>query len=216
MKLVDSYLMKGKRRQLTETLSRNKMILPKVIQAMDEVPRHYFVPAGLHIYAYDDRPLSIFEGQTISQPTTVGIQTSLINPQKDDVVLEIGTGSGYQAAILSRLVKHIYTIERIKSLYDSVTTLYKELSYKNITFIYGDGTEDAKDYAPFDKILITAAIDDVPKTLFKQLKPGGILVAPVGSSYSQRMTRYTKISDTNIKKETFGAFAFVPFKRGKE
>ena len=216
MKLEDSYLMKGKRRHLIETLSRNKMILREVIQAMDEVPRHYFVPAGLHIHAYDDRPLSIFEGQTISQPTTVAIQTSLIKPAKDDVVLEIGTGSGYQAAILSRLVKHVYTVERIKNLYDRVTVLYKELPYKNITFIYGDGSEDAKDYAPFDKILITAAIDKVPDSLFDQLKTNGVLVAPVGGSYSQIMTRYIKISDSDIKKETFGAFAFVPFKRGKE
>ena len=208
--------MKGKRRQLTEALSRNKMILPEVIQAIDEVPRHYFVPAGLHIHAYDDRPLSIFEGQTISQPSTVAIQTTLIKPQKDDIVLEIGTGSGYQAAILSKLVKYVYTIERIKNLYDKVVKLYEHLPYKNITFIYGDGSTDAKKSAPYDKILITAAVDNIPESIFKQLKIGGILVAPVGSAYSQIMTRYKKISDTNIKKETFGAFAFVPFKRGKE
>lgn len=209
--------MQGRRRILIDSIAKRKGINKEVLEAMMKVPRHNFVPIGMEAHAYDDRALSISKGQTISQPTTVAIQTSLLEPKPDDIVLEIGTGSGYQSAILSLLVKKVYTIERIKELHESASSLLQELNYKNITTIYADGSDGANQYAPFDKIIITAAVSEIPQTLLNQLKIGGIIVAPVGSHKStQIMQKIIKKSENKINIENHGLFSFVPFKKGIE
>jgi len=213
----DTYLMQGRRRMLIEKLANNQMIDKKVLDVMSNIPRHNFVPTGLESYAYEDKAVSIASGQTISQPTTVAIQTTLLEPQPNDIVLELGTGSGYQASILSFLVKHVYSVERILELHKSATNLINELGYKNITTIYDDGSTGASEFSPFDKIIITAAIEEIPETLIRQLKVGGIIVAPVGShTGTQIMQKIIKVSETETKTENHGFFSFVPFKKGKE
>ena len=166
--------------------------------------------------AYEDRAFPIGEGQTISQPYTVAYQTQLLQVKPFEKILEIGTGSGYQACVLAKLGAQVYTIERQKKLVDS----NKEFSYlkkfPNIKFFYGDGYEGLPTFAPFDKILITAAAPDIPKKLLDQLKPGGMMVLPVGSGEVQQMKRVTKLDHGAIKEEVFDHFSFVPMVEWKK
>jgi len=168
----------------------------EVIRAMLKVPRHRFVPEELIEKAYDDMALPIGEGQTISQPYMVAIMTELLEPEYNHKVLEIGTGSGYQAAVLAEIVKEVYTIERVASLSERARQRVRELGYENIFFKVGDGTLGWPEEAPFDRIIITAGAPEIPDTLISQLAEGGIIVAPVGSRYSQVLIK-------GVKKKSF-------------
>ncbi len=187
---------------------------PRILAAFRRTPRHLFVPPAYQERAYQDRPLPIDDGQTISQPYIVGLMTELVNPQPDQIVLEVGTGSGYQAAILSQLVKEVFTIERHAGLSEQAAALFKTLAYTNIHLMHGDGSQGLPDEAPFDVILVTAAAPQIPQAWLHQLKVGGRIVAPVGERASQVLVRWTKKADGSLHKEEISAVAFVPL-RGK-
>ena len=182
-----------------------------VLRAMRETPRHLFVPEGLRDRAYADGPLVIGQGQTISQPYIVAIMTELLEPAKDLTVLEIGTGSGYQAAVLSGLVKQLYTIEIVPDLARSATATLSNLGYRNVTVRRGDGYHGWPEKAPFDRIIVTAAPPEIPGALIDQLKPGGKMVAPVGRTwFSQQLVVIDKAKDGTINKRSVLPVAFVP------
>lgn len=184
---------------------------PRVFSAMRQVPREKFVPSGFEVAAYKDRPVNIGYGQTISQPYTVCFMTHLLGLKGQEKVLEIGTGSGYQAAILSVLAKKVYTIEIIPPLATKAKKILKELGHKNVYVKTGQGEKGWKSKAPFDAIIVTAGIEgEVPRALFDQLKPGGVLVAPIGTGYDKVMTKYKK-TKKGIKKSEYSIFNFVPF-----
>jgi len=171
-----------KREEMIKTQIISRGIIDKqVIEAMRKVPRELFVPKKLRSLAYEDTPLPIGEEQTISQPYIVALMTSLLELNKSDRVLEIGTGSGYQAAVLAQIVKEVYTIEIIRSLAFSAQNLLYKLGYKNIKVKWGDGFEGWKEYAPFDEIIITCSIDEFPRSLIEQLKEGGKILAPINN-----------------------------------
>ena len=190
---------------------------PGVIEVMRSVPRHRFVDKRSRDYAYADRPLPIGLGQTISQPYIVAYMTELLAPEADHVVLEIGTGSGYQAAVLAEMVDHVYTIEILEPLATQAGETLTELGYDNITVKAGDGYLGWPEHAPFDRIIVTAAPDHIPQPLIDQLKPGGRLVLPVGPVWStQRLTLLTKQADGSIKTEVVMAVGFVPLTREQQ
>jgi len=180
-----------------------------VLTAMGKVPREAFVPDSYDNQAYDDGPLPIGEGQTISQPYIVALMTELLKPAPDDRVLEIGTGSGYQAAILAEIVSEVYTIEIIESLSLNAQKACRDLGYENIIFKVGDGFIGWEEYAPFDGIIVTCAPDEVPQPLIDQLADGGHLVIPVGGGYPQMLKVLTRHGD-EIETETITAVSFVP------
>lgn len=180
-----------------------------VIAAMNSVPREEFVPEKFRKNAYYDGPLMIGEGQTISQPYIVALMTQSIKPEKSDIILEVGTGSGYQAAVASLLVKHVYTIEIIDSLAKSATARLKRLGYDNISVKSGDGYKGWPEFAPFDKIIVTAAASKVPKPLEEQLAEGGLIIMPVGGSDSQILILGEK-KDGAVKYKVVTHVRFVP------
>ncbi|MFO7556297.1 MAG: protein-L-isoaspartate(D-aspartate) O-methyltransferase [Desulfobacterales bacterium] len=181
---------------------------PKVLAAMLKVPRHFFVSDALRDQAYGDFPLPIGEQQTISQPYIVAEMTQALQPDKDDRVLEIGTGSGYQAAILAEIVFRVYTIEKIYSLYTKTRKLFDKLHYHNIVTKYSDGTCGWVDESPFDAIIVTAGSPDIPKPLVSQLAVGGRMVIPVGDQYSQELIKLYK-DEHGIHKTNLGGCRFV-------
>lgn len=182
-----------------------------VLRSLGTVRRHEFVPQEQERYAYENRPLPIGHGQTISQPYIVALMTDLIEPDADDVVLEIGTGSGYQAAILAKLVRHVYTIEIIEALYDESTSRLKRLGYDNVTTKLGDGYYGWEEHAPFDGIVVTAAASHVPPPLVQQLKPGGYMIIPVGGRFmTQQLLLLEKTNDNEIITRQVAAVRFVP------
>ncbi|MFC2061355.1 protein-L-isoaspartate(D-aspartate) O-methyltransferase [Elusimicrobiota bacterium] len=182
----------------------------KILQAMRSVPRHLFVPEGYREYSYADRPLPIGEGQTISQPYIVALMTELIQPGPEGRVLEIGTGSGYQAAVLAEICAEVYTIEIVKPLADSAEKLLKELEYTNINVKCGDGFMGWKEYAPYDGIVVTAAPEEIPEPLIEQLAEGGFMIIPVGPQWRwQELYLITK-KDGKIIKKNITAVRFVP------
>jgi protein-L-isoaspartate(D-aspartate) O-methyltransferase len=214
--LVDSYLHKGLRRQLVELLKSKGITDERVLHAIGNVPRHFFLDSAFDKIAYEDRAFPIDANQTISQPYTVAYQTQLLQLKKKDKVLEIGTGSMYQTLILAEIGVKVYTIERQKELYDKVAQFDFKNKYKNIHFHFGDGFEGLPEFAPFDKIIITAAAPKVPEKLWEQLKPLGKMIIPLDESDGvQRMLRLTKKRDGSIKKESFEEFSFVPMLEGK-
>jgi len=184
----------------------------RILNSFRTTPRHLFVPPAYQNLAYHDRPLPIGDGQTISQPYIVALMTELINPQPDQRILEIGTGSGYQAAILSHLVKEVFSIERHLSLILQAKKQFKTLGYTNIHLLHGDGSQGLHDEAPFDAILVTAAAPKIPNTFLNQLTDLGKIIAPVGERSSQTLVRWTKQTDGSIKKEDISAVAFVPLR----
>lgn len=206
---MDSYRHKGLRKSLVETLVQKGISDNKVLDAINRVPRHLFIDEAFVEHAYVDKAFPIGEGQTISQPYTVAKQTALLKINTGDRVLEIGTGSGYQASVLLELKVKLFTIERQKVLYEKTRTLLPKLGYRP-QFFCGDGTKGLPKFGPFDKIIVTAGAPVVPKDLIDQLNIGGILVIPVGDDKSQKMIRITKTGDKQITKEEFGNFAFVP------
>ena len=185
-----------------------------VIEAMRAVPRHEFVPDEYLSQAYANHPLPIGYGQTISQPYIVALMSEAAEVEPDDVVLEVGTGSGYQAAVLSELVDHVYTMEIIGALAERANSDFERLGYENITVDHADGYFGWQEHAPFDAILVTAAPDHVPQPLVQQLKVGGNLIIPVGPiAGAQTLWRVTRTSETEVRTENLGAVRFVPLTR---
>jgi protein-L-isoaspartate(D-aspartate) O-methyltransferase len=212
--MQDSFVHKGQRKKLVEELKAKGISNPLVIQAIGEVPRHlFFFDKALENHAYIDKAFPIEAGQTISQPYTVAIQSQLLSIQPKDKILEIGTGSGYQAAVLYKMGARIFSIERQKKLFFTTKTLLKDLGYVIETFL-GDGYKGLPQFAPFDKILITAAAPFIPRALLDQLQIGGILVVPLGEGREQKMIRITKLSDTEFEQTEHGSFVFVPMLGG--
>ncbi len=201
---------------LIETLRHGGIRDEKVLEAMSKVPRHLFLEKAFEEWAYQNVAFPIGNDQTISQPQTVAIQTSLLEVKKGDKILEVGTGSGYQACVLSLLGAKVYTIERQSALYEKTDKLLRELGFGAIRTFLGDGYAGLKMFAPFDKILVTAGATSLPENLIKQLAVGGHLVIPIGGDDVQTMWRYTKVTETEIKSESFGKFKFVPFLKGTQ
>jgi len=187
-----------------------------VLAAILHIPRHFFLDSAFDKVAYEDRAFPIGEGQTISQPYTVAYQTQLLDIRPFDKVLEIGTGSAYQASVLAEMKAQVYTIERQKKLFDQNKQFEFLKTYPNIRFFYGDGFEGLPTYGPFDKIIITAAAPKIPEKLIAQLKTGGTMVIPVDEGSSQRMMRIRKMADGSLQEEKFDQFSFVPMLVGKK
>lgn len=211
----DTYRHKGLRKKLVDTVKSKGITDERVLTALNNLPRHFFLDSAFDEKAYEDRAFPIGEGQTISQPYTVAYQTQLLEVKPFLKVLEIGTGSGYQAAILAEMGAQVYTIERQKKLFDENKTFAFLKKYLSIKFFYGDGYEGLPTFAPFDRIIITAAAPDIPPKLIEQLKPGGMMVIPVGTGEVQRMMRITKLENGALKEEVFDNFSFVPMLEGK-
>jgi protein-L-isoaspartate(D-aspartate) O-methyltransferase len=206
----------GLRAQLVKQLREKGITDEKVLEAIQTIPRHYFFDNAFEKIAYEDRAFTIAAGQTISQPYTVAYQTQLLQVKRNEKVLEIGTGSGYQTAILAALGARVCTIERQKELFDTIQKSYPfQRQYPGIRFFYGDGFLGLPTFAPFDKILITAAAPFTPPILLEQLKPGGVMVLPRDEGDSQRMIRITKQADGTLREECFDQFSFVPMLAGK-
>jgi len=185
-----------------------------VLEALRRVPRHLFVPFSQQLFAYQNRPLPIGQGQTISQPYIVALMTDLVRPRKGDRVLEIGTGSGYQAAVLAELVGSVYTIEIVPPLAEEARERLKRLGYANVMVRTGDGYKGWEEHAPFDSIMVTAGADEVPPPLVQQLKPGGRMVIPVGPAASiQYLTVIEKQADGSTRSRQVAPVRFVPFTR---
>jgi protein-L-isoaspartate(D-aspartate) O-methyltransferase len=213
--LSDSYRHKGLRKQLVEVIRNKGITDERVLQAILEIPRHYFIDSAFDQIAYEDRAFPIAEGQTISQPYTVAYQTQLLEIKPHEKVLEVGTGSGYQATVLAMMSAQVYTIERQKRLYDQNKLFTYLRSFPAIRYFYGDGYQGLPTYAPFDKIIVTAAAPSVPEKLTEQLKPGGKMVIPVGEGKVQQMLRINKDTSGGIHEEIFDDFSFVPMLQGK-
>ncbi len=211
--LIDTYRHKGMRQQLVAELKNKGITNSKVLKAIGEIPRHFFLDKAFEEWAYKDVPFPIESDQTISQPFTVAFQSTLLGISKGDKVLEIGTGSGYQASVLYHMGAKVYTIERQAKLYNITSKFLPKIGYGNIRLLLGDGYLGSERFAPFDKILVTAGATYVPDALVKQLKVGGILVIPVGKDV-QRMMKITKVSHTELHSEDHGDFRFVPFLKG--
>jgi protein-L-isoaspartate(D-aspartate) O-methyltransferase len=211
----DGYRHKGLRKKLVDTVKQKGIRDERVLEAINKIPRHFFLDSAFDELAYEDRAFPIAEHQTISQPYTVAYQTELLDVKPFHRVLEIGTGSAYQACVLAELGAHVFTIERQKKLFDLNKQFPFLKKYPNIKFFYGDGYEGLPTYAPFDRILITAAAPDIPPKLVEQMKTGGMMVIPMGTGAVQVMKRITKLPDGEIKTEVFDRFSFVPMLGGK-
>lgn len=211
----DTYRHKGLRKKLTETVEKKGITDEKVLAAINKIPRHFFLDSAFDEVAYEDRAFPIAEKQTISQPYTVAYQTQLLEVKPFLKVLEIGTGSAYQATVLAELGAQVFTIERQKKLFESNKKFDYLKKYPNIKFFYGDGYEGLPTYAPFDRVLITAAAPDVPPKLVAQMKVGGMMVIPVGTGDVQIMKRLTKQANGTVHEEVFDRFSFVPMLGGK-
>ncbi|MCS7315192.1 MAG: protein-L-isoaspartate(D-aspartate) O-methyltransferase [Bryobacterales bacterium] len=207
----------ARERMVREQIEERGVRHPDVLRVMRQTPRHLFLPERLRSQAYEDHPVPIGYGQTISQPYIVALMTELLEPHRDAKVLEIGTGSGYQAAVLAPLVRHVYTIEIVRELAESAAELLKKLGYHNVTVRWGDGYLGWPEEAPFDRIIVTAAPPEVPKALLDQLKPGGKLVAPVGSSiFGQDLIVIEKTPDGKIRRRSVLPVMFVPMVKGRQ
>ena len=211
----DTYRHKGLRKKLVDTVRSKGITDERVLSALDKIPRHFFLDSAFDELAYEDRAFPIGEGQTISQPYTVAYQTQLLEIRPFLKVLEIGTGSGYQAVILAEMGAQVYTIERQKKLFDENKTFDYLKRYLSIKCFYGDGYEGLPTFAPFDRVLVTAAAPDFPPRLIEQLKPGGMMVLPLGMGEVQRMMRITKLENGALREEVFDNFSFVPMLGGK-
>lgn len=213
--MQDTFKEKGLRKKLIDSLQMKGIRDQSVLDAMNKIPRHYFMDSSFINFAYKDQAFPIASGQTISQPYTVAFQSSLLEVKPGDRILEIGTGSGYQTAILLEMGASVYSIERHRDLYLIADRILSSMGYHPYLF-WDDGYEGKSTYAPFDKILLTAAAPYIPEALKAQLKPGGYLVAPLGEGNVQQMIRICKIDETTNKTEEYGNFSFVPFLPGKQ
>ncbi len=210
---IDQHRHKGQRNKLIRTLIQKGVRDEDVLKAIYKVPRHVFMDSSFEAFAYQDKAFPIAAGQTISQPYTVAFQTMLLQVEKGHKVLEIGTGSGYQAAVLCELGVKLFTIERQKELFDQTRVLMKKLKY-NLQMKFGDGFAGVPSYAPFDRIIVTAGAPDIPPNLVKQLKIGGRMVIPVGDN-TQQMKLVLRNSENEISVEDHGDFRFVPMLRNR-
>lgn len=209
--MEDSYKHKGKRRALVRILEDKDITDPRVLRAISKVPRHYFFDNALLEHAYQDKAFPIGEGQTISQPYTVAFQTEKLMVEAGHKVLEVGTGSGYQACILIELGATVYTIEYNKVLYERTRKFLPHMGYSP-KFFLGDGSRGLPRYAPYDRIIVTAGAPSVPNSLISQLKIGGILIIPVGDTDRQKMVRLKRVEEKKVVRENFDFFSFVPLK----
>ncbi len=211
IRIEDNYRHKGMRKQLVDLLRTKGIIDEKVLSAINEVPRHVFLDSSFVELAYQDQAFPIGSGQTISQPHTVAFQSQLLEVQPGMKVLEIGTGSGYQACVLSSMGAKVFSIERQRNLYFKTKEILEQLPFRVKTFL-GDGFDGLPTYAPFDRIIITAGAPNIPQALVDQMKTGGIMVIPMDNSEGegQKMLRLTKMEDGALRQEEFGDFKFVP------
>lgn len=216
----DEYLFMGKRKRLVEQLKEKGIQNEQVLKAILKIPRHLFFdqsnprPALLE-HAYSDKALKIGAGQTISHPFTVAFQTEKLNIKKGDKILEIGTGCGYQTAVLLEMGAKVYSIERQKELYDNTKKFLPYLGYMGAKLVYGDGYKGLPQFAPYDKIIVTAAAPFIPNDLLAQLAVGGLMIIPLGEGEEQEMLLLTKKSTTEFEKQAFGKFKFVPMLQNK-
>lgn len=211
--MIDSYRTKGLRKKLVDVLISKGITNSAVLKAIGTVPRHAFLDPAFADWAYRDIAFPIDSNQTISQPYTVALQSSLLDVASGSKVLEIGTGSGYQAAVLAEMGIKVYSIERQELLFHKTSAKLRQLGYPQIRTLYGDGWKGAARFAPFDRILITAAAAEIPKELLKQLKIGGHMIIPLGDKEAT-MLRITKKSDYQFTKKEFGSCRFVPMLKG--
>jgi len=202
------------RKKLVETLRKKGITNEAVLEAINKIPRHWFMDSGFIDHAYVDKAFPIAAEQTISQPYTVARQTELLEVEEGDTVLEIGTGSGYQSAVLLEMGITVYTIERQNELFKKTSRFLPKIGYRPKKMIFGDGYKGLPEFAPFDGIVVTAGAPYVPKPLLAQLKVGGKLVIPVGEDV-QIMTVFTRTSDTHFEKNEYGEFRFVPLLEDK-
>lgn len=214
MEQADNFQHKGLRKRLVESIRAKGIVNEDVLDALDRVPRHLFMDSSFINFSYNDKAFPIAAGQTISQPYTVAFQTELLDVKKHHKVLEVGTGSGYQTAVLLELGARVYTIERQRQLFLDAQKTLGPLNYKPV-FFYGDGYEGLPAYQPYDRILVTAAAPEIPQLLLNQLTIGGILVIPEGGNSGQRMIRIVKESEEHYRRSEHGHFSFVPLLRGK-
>lgn len=214
-KYDDTYRHKGLRKKLIDILQQKGITDETVLTAMNNIPRHFFLDSAFDEIAYEDRAFPISEGQTISQPYTVAYQTQLLQVKPYDKILEIGTGSIYQATVLAEIGAQVFTIERQKVLFEKTRNYIFKTKYPKLKFFYGDGYEGLPTYAPFDKVIITAAAPFIPPKLVDQMKAGGRMVIPVDEGTQQRMLRITKNADGSISEEAFENFSFVPMLTGR-
>ncbi len=211
--MKDTLIQQGRRNNLIRLLNQKGITDKNVLEAMRNTPRHWFMDTGLEEWAYEDKAYPIAANQTISQPYTVAFQSSLLQTKKGDKVLEIGTGSGYQTAVLIEMGLELYTIERQHELFKKTSLLFNKLKKKPKKLIFGDGYKGFSTKAPYDAILVTAGSESIPERLLEQLKIGGRLVIPVGKK-DQEMWEYTRISEEDYDKKNHGAFNFVPLLEG--
>ncbi len=211
--MTDNYLLLGAKKRLIEELRQKGISDENVLAAFDKVERHLFVESFLWDRAYDNVALKLLNGQTISHPYTVAFQSQLLNLKRGEKVLEIGTGSGFQAAILSAMGASVYSVERQQVLYERTRKLLSKLD-SSIAMFYGDGFKGFPRFAPYDKIIVTCGAPNVPLSLMDQLKVGGYMVIPVGDE-SHTMKRLTKVDAENYEEEVFGDFLFVPMLKEK-
>ncbi len=213
---VDTYKHKGLRKKLIEEIIQKGITDVAVLNAIENIPRHFFLDSAFEYRAYEDKAFRIAADQTISQPYTVAFQTQTLNVLPHQKVLEVGTGSAYQACVLAKIGARVYTIERQKELFDSNKSFFYLKQFPNIRFFYGDGYAGLPTYAPFDRIIITAASPEIPPKLLEQLVVGGVMVVPVGPSNAvQQMKKVTRVSVTEYSIENLGDFSFVSMLPGK-
>lgn len=212
--MKDTYRHQGKRQQLVRTVKKKGITSDKVLAAIGKIPRHLFMDSSFEDHAYQDKAFPIAADQTISQPYTVAFQSELLEIKKGDKVLEVGTGSGYQTAVLCELGAKVYSIERQRELYKKTKTFLSKLGYRPKYLSFGDGYKGIPEYAPYEKIIVTAGAPDVPKDLLSQLKVGGRMVIPVGTEV-QTMTLFVRKSAKEFDKKEYGAFRFVPLLEDK-
>lgn len=206
---TDTFRHKGLRKKLVEIVRQKGIADKNVLMAMEEVPRHWFFDSGFLEFAYEDKAFPIGAGQTISQPYTVAFQTQLLQVKRGDKILEVGTGSGYQASILYQMGAKVFSVERQRSLYTKTKSMLPAAGFM-VKVFFGDGYKGLSAFAPFDKIIVTAGAPFIPEDLTNQLKPGGIMVIPVDDGDAQLMTTLTKLQDGKIKTNQHGRFRFVP------
>lgn len=203
------------RQKLVDTIRRKGIVDELVLSAINSVPRHVFMDEAFLEHAYEDKAFQIGEGQTISQPYTVAYMTEMLEVKPGLKVLEIGTGSGYQASVLGAMGAKVYSIERFRKLHETASKQLSQIGIKNIKLFFGDGYEGLPNFAPFDRIIITAAAREIPQKLLKQLKVGGIMVLPLGNDDDQIMVKISKTGDNDYTKEAGDNFRFVPMLPGK-
>lgn len=213
--MTDDFKHRGRREQLVKLLREKGIEDETVLEGINKIPRHLFIDSAFEEHAYQDKAFPIAAGQTISHPFTVAFQTELLHVKKGDKVLEIGTGSGYQASVLVAMGAEVYTIERQKELFDFSQRIFRKIKIQPKYAIYGDGYKGLPSFGPFDRIIVTAGSATIPKTLLKQLKIGGVMVIPIGTQ-NQMMTTFLRVSETGFEKMEFGDCQFVPMLERKE